>query len=227
LELKIHPERTWVKRNEYQIYTSEGIWDETLGHEAELLTSREITKKKWAVIVGERRIGKTYALRQEYEERKRKCTRSDDQVIFIDLQGIRTWKEFKEQVFQQPFFERWMEEEGQLTLFLDHLDESIAKDNEFKFDLNDYYYGAGPEVFYRIEELRHHLTLRMAVQHCFETTELIPFFRSFWRDEEKEDFFGVYQLLSFRETEVADLLASKGLEPERIELFLQASPLLL
>ncbi|RAL24163.1 NACHT domain-containing protein [Thermoflavimicrobium daqui] len=215
-------ERCWMKRVEYKIYHEKGISDNTVGSKPKLYTTDEISQKSWLVILGEPGIGKTTVLRSEYEKCKQKYKGSKDEVHFIDLRHVNTWEHFKKTLFQQDFIQRWIKQDHHLYLFIDHVDDIIGEDQEFKRDAYEYWYDSSfMEEVYGLDEKkdRHRLTIRMACRTGVWASGLTNFIEGFWWEE--EECFGVYQLLPLNQQNVIQTLTSYGVDQAAIESCLQ------
>jgi hypothetical protein len=75
------------------------------------------------ILIGEPGLGKTTAMKDEYEGTV--CfLRPEDRALFVELGFTRVGAELREAIFGSDEFKEWLEGEGKLFLFLDSLDEA-------------------------------------------------------------------------------------------------------
>jgi len=152
------------------------------------------------ILVGEPGIGKSTALRDEYDRTAAACGSTGDQVLWVDLRSYQTDQRLHESVFTSSTVGSWVAGPGRLHLFIDSMDEALMRINNI-----------GPVLLNEFKELPvSRLNLRLACRTADWPRGLDSELANLWG----EDNVNMYELTPLRRADVQVAAKANGLEPE-------------
>ena len=86
-----------------------------------------ISASSCLILLGEPGIGKSTALRDEYDRSIAKSASTGDQVVWVDLRSYQTDQRLHDSVFASPAVRSWVVGSNQLQLFIDSMDEALIR----------------------------------------------------------------------------------------------------
>jgi predicted NACHT family NTPase len=152
------------------------------------------------VLLGEPGIGKTVAMRGEYEAIKVKAQDQGDDTSWLDLRSFGSEDRLVRNLFESTTFIRWIEGEHRLHLFLDSLDECLLRIDTVATLLAD------ELKKYPVERL----CLRIACRTADWPNVLERALRELWGEEAVQ----VFELAPLRRVDVREAAKANGLDPD-------------
>lgn len=158
----------------------------------ELRTADDVSAYPCLVLLGERGIGKSQALRSLYQVEPK-----GQRALFVDLGGIASESGLRTRLHEHETFVAWKRDGGRLYLYLDSLDECLLRMERLQKHL--------------IEELQvlphEELRLRIACRTGYWPTLLEKSFR-----ESLGPDFGVFEVTPLRRRDVAVAASDEGID---------------
>lgn len=159
----------------------------------------DVSDVRCLILIGEPGLGKTTAMRAEYE-RVRAELQHNDRALLIELGFTRRASELEVAIFDSPQFTQWLDGDGRLHLFLDSLDEARLRVEHVAKRLLRGLEGAP------VGRLSLRLSCRSADRHLGLEQELQQRFGS--------ESYAVRELAPLTRGDVAAAARSRGLDPD-------------
>jgi predicted NACHT family NTPase len=151
------------------------------------------------ILLGEPGIGKSTALRDEYDRSIAKSASTGDQVVWVDLRSYQTDQRLHDSVFASPAVRSWVVGSNQLQLFIDSMDEALIRIDNI-----------GPVLLTELKELPiSRLNVRIACRTADWPRSLEAELAEVWG----RDKVGMYELVPLRRTDVDVAVRENTLYP--------------
>ncbi len=127
---RYHWKRFWCKAGERVNLSDDGFLVDPDAKYGSLLnqspsrSSANVSTAPCLILLGEPGIGKSTALKDEYEQTRES---RDDSVIWVDLRRYQTDQRLHEDVFESPAIKSWLAGSHRLHLFIDSMDEALMR----------------------------------------------------------------------------------------------------
>ena len=96
-------------------------------HASDAVSFESINNTQCMVLLGEPGMGKSTALRAEFESLRNETSSSSDSALWFDLRDYSSDDRLERKIFQCEEIQRWLNSEHVLHLFFDSLDEALLR----------------------------------------------------------------------------------------------------
>ena len=203
-------ERFWCPKGGHYSLTDDGFLvdpddDHGLMIQRSIISEKELGAKSCLALLGEPGIGKTQALKNFKLRRDNELSKTNDDLIYLDLRSYGDENRLYRDIFESPKWTNWLNEAYNLELFLDSLDECMIHIKTVAALLVDEFRR------YPVSRLRLRITCRTADWPTILDEEL----PQIWKQEN----FAVLELLPLRRADVEAAVRMEGVD---VEPFMEA-----
>ncbi|MEM7759294.1 MAG: hypothetical protein AAF298_14390 [Cyanobacteria bacterium P01_A01_bin.40] len=153
------------------------------------------------ILLGEAGIGKTTAIKQEYEKVKNRIQRSQDDCLWFSLGDYDSDNNLCNAIFKNERFKNWLDGTHKLHLFLDSLDEGLLS----------------IKILTRIlkREINQLPCDRLYLRITCRTAEWKDSLTENFREKWGKDNIGVYELAPLREIDIVSAAEKQSIDADK------------